>query len=133
LLVFIGINLAPAEFKQGDVVTQREIPMAKHILMLTTVAFALVCGGIPARAQEDSDDPAITRHWEEAQQNQGDEEDTPMTGHGMMRHCMRQCMAQDGRMGDVHVIAFLRYPSFGTPRRPKTQGARCNAAGCGLA
>ena len=27
--------------------------MAKHILMLTTVAFALVCGGIPARAQED--------------------------------------------------------------------------------
>ena len=56
LLVLIGINLAPAEFKQGDVVTQREIPMAKHILMLTTVTFALVYGGIPARAQEDSDD-----------------------------------------------------------------------------
>jgi hypothetical protein len=54
---YSGINLAPAEFKQGDVVTQREIPMAKHILMLTTVAFALVRGGIPARAQEDSDDP----------------------------------------------------------------------------
>ena len=51
--------------------------MTKHILMLTTVTFALVCGGIPARAQEESDDhPAITRHWEEAQQNQGDEEDT---------------------------------------------------------
>ena len=75
--------------------------MTKHIFMLTTVTFALVCGGIPARAQEESDDhPAITRHWEEAQQNQGDEEDTPMTGHGMMRHCMRQCMAQDGRMGE---------------------------------
>ena len=61
--------------------------MTKHIFMLTTVTFALVYGGIPARAQEDSDDhPAITRHWEEAQQNQGDEEDTPMTGHGMMRY-----------------------------------------------
>jgi hypothetical protein len=74
--------------------------MTKYILMLTTVTFALVCGGIPARAQEDSDDPAMMRHWEEAQQNHGEEEDTPMTGHGMMRHCMRQCMAQDGRMGE---------------------------------
>jgi hypothetical protein len=101
LLVLIGINLVPTEFKQGDVVTQREIPMTKHILMLTTVTFALVYGGIPAKAQEDSDDhPAITRHWEEAQQNQGDEEDTGRTGHGMMRHCMRQCMAEDGRMGE---------------------------------
>jgi hypothetical protein len=95
LLVLIGINLVPTEFKQGDVVTQREIPMTKHILMLTTVTFALVCGGIPARAQEESDDPAIMRHLEEVQQNQGDEEDTGRTGHGMMRHCMRQCMAED--------------------------------------
>ena len=85
---------------KGDVVTQREIPMTKHILMLTTVTFALVCGGIPARAQEDSDDPAMMRHWEEVQQNQGDEENTGMMGHGMMRHCMRQCMAEDGRMGE---------------------------------
>ena len=54
--------------------------MAKHILMLTTVAFALACGGIPARAQEDSDDPAMMRHWDEAQQNEGDEEDTGMMG-----------------------------------------------------
>jgi hypothetical protein len=53
----------------------------KHILMLTADTVALVCGGIPARAQEDSDDhPAITRHWEEAQQNQGDEEDTGVMG-----------------------------------------------------
>ena len=81
MLLPIGINLASAEFKQGDVVTKTEIPMTKHILMLTTVTFALVCGGIPARAQEDSDDhPAITRHWEEAQQNQGDEEDTGVMG-----------------------------------------------------
>ena len=43
--------------------------MTKRILMLTTVTFALVCGGIPARAQEDSDDPAMMRHWDEAQQN----------------------------------------------------------------
>ena len=60
--------------------------MTKHIFMLTTVTFALVCGGIPARAQEDSDDPVMMQHWEEVQQNQGDEEDTPMTGHGMMRY-----------------------------------------------
>jgi Ca2+-binding EF-hand superfamily protein len=73
--------------------------MTKYILMLTTITFALVCGGIPARAQEDSDDPAMMRHWEEVQQNQGDEE-TGMMGHGMMRHCMRQCMAEHGRMGE---------------------------------
>jgi Ca2+-binding EF-hand superfamily protein len=37
---------------------------------------------------------------EEVQQNQGDEEDTGRMGHGMMRQCMRQCMAEDGRMGE---------------------------------
>jgi Ca2+-binding EF-hand superfamily protein len=100
LLLPIGINLASAEFKQGDVVTQTEIPMTKHILMLTTVTFALVCGGISARAQEDSDDPAMMQHSEEVQQNQGDEEGTGRMGHGMMRQCMRQCMAEDGRMGE---------------------------------
>jgi hypothetical protein len=53
LLVLIGINLAPAEFKQGDESTpKREFPMTKRILMLTTVTLALVCGGVPARAQE---------------------------------------------------------------------------------
>jgi EF hand len=72
--------------------------MTKHLLMLTTLTFALVCGGIPARAQEDSDDPGMMRHWEEVQQNQDNEEDTGMMGHGMMRQCMRQCMAEDGRM-----------------------------------
>jgi Ca2+-binding EF-hand superfamily protein len=30
----------------------------------------------------------------------GDDKDTGMMGHGMMRHCMRQCMAEDGRMGE---------------------------------
>ncbi len=69
--------------------------MTKHILMLTIVTFALVCGGISARAQEDSDDPAMMRHWEQVQQNQGDEEDTGMMGHGMMRHCVRECMMED--------------------------------------
>jgi hypothetical protein len=52
----------------------------KHILMLTAVTVALVWGGIPATAQEDSDDPAMMRHWDEAQQNEGDEEDTGMMG-----------------------------------------------------
>ncbi len=74
--------------------------MTKHLLMLTTVTLALVSGGIPARAQQDSDDPTMMRHWEEVQQNQGDEEDTGMMGHAMMRHCMRQCMAEDGRIGE---------------------------------
>ena len=76
--------------------------MTKRILMLTTVTLALVCGGIPARAQEDFffDHPAMMQHSEEAQQNQGDEEGTRMMGHGMMRQCMRQCMAEDGRMDE---------------------------------
>ena len=74
--------------------------MTKHILMLTTVTFALLCGGIPARAQEDSDDPAMMQHSEEVQQNQGDEEGTGRMGHGMMRQCMRQCMAEDSRTGE---------------------------------
>jgi hypothetical protein len=100
LLVLIGINLASAEFKQRDVVTQREILMTKRILMLTTVTFALVYGGISPRAQEDSDDPAMMQRSEEVQQNQGDEEDTGRMGHGMMAQCMRQCMAEDGRMGE---------------------------------
>jgi hypothetical protein len=85
---------------KGDVIARREIPMTKELLMLTTVTFALVCGGVAARAQEDSDDPSMMRNWQETQQNQGDEEDTGRMGHGMMRHCMRQCMAEDGRMGE---------------------------------
>ena len=47
----------------------------------------------------DSDEPAMMQHSEEAQ-NQGDEEGTRMMGHGMMRQCMRQCMAEDGMMGE---------------------------------
>jgi EF-hand domain/EF hand len=42
----------------------------------------------------------MMRNSEEVQQNQGDEEDTGMMGRGMMRHCMRQCLAEDGRMGE---------------------------------
>src|SRR4029077_4782710 len=73
--------------------------MAKHLLMLTSVTFVLLYGGVPARAQEDSDDPAVMQHSEEAQQNQGDEEGTRMMGHSMMRRCMRQCMSGDRMMG----------------------------------
>jgi hypothetical protein len=52
--------------------------MAKHIFMLATVTLALVCGGIPERAQEDTDDSAMMRHWQDVQQNQDDEEDSGM-------------------------------------------------------
>ena len=93
--------------------------MTKHILMLTTVTFALVCGGISAKAQEDSDDPAMMQHSEEAQQNQGDEEGTRMMGHGMMRQCMRQCMAEDGRRRGVEEARH------DAPRRH--DGPRCYA------
>src|SRR5262249_7689887 len=63
--VLIGSISRLLSFKQGDVITQREIPMTKRFLMLATVTFALVCGGMPARAQEDTDDPAMMRHWQE--------------------------------------------------------------------
>ena len=71
--------------------------MTKHILMLTTVTFALVGGAVAARAQQDTDDAAM-RQWEEVQQNPGDEDDTGMRGHGMARHCIRQGMAEGGMM-----------------------------------
>jgi Ca2+-binding EF-hand superfamily protein len=68
--------------------------MTKHILVLTTVTFALIFGAIGAKAQEDSDDSAMTM-----QQNSGDEDDSGVMGHGTMRRCMRQCMAEGGMMG----------------------------------
>ena len=74
--------------------------MTKRILMLTTVTLALVCGGVPARARKIPMTPAMMQHSEEAQQNQGDEEGTRMMGHRIMRQCMRQCMVEDGRMGE---------------------------------
>jgi hypothetical protein len=43
------------------VIRKGAIPMTKHILMLTTVTFALISGAIAARAQEDSDDAAMKR------------------------------------------------------------------------
>jgi hypothetical protein len=74
------------------VIRKGAIPMTKHILMLTTVTFALISGAIAASAQEDSDDAALIRQWVQVQQNPGDEEDPGMTGRGMARHCMRQCI-----------------------------------------
>jgi len=68
--------------------------MRKQILVLSAVTFALVYGAIGARAEEDSDDAAKMRQWEQVQQNAGDEDDTGMMGHGVVRHCMRQCMAE---------------------------------------
>jgi hypothetical protein len=73
--------------------------MTKHILVLTTVTFALISGAVAARAQEDSDDAAMMRQWEQVQQNPGDEDDAGMMGHGGARHCIRQCMAEEGMIG----------------------------------
>jgi EF hand/EF-hand domain pair len=73
--------------------------MTKHILVLTTVTFALISGAVAARAQEDSDDGAMMRQWEQVQQNPGDEDDTGMMSHGVARHCIRQCMAEEGMIG----------------------------------
>ena len=92
--------------------------MTKHILMLTTVTFALVCGGVAARAQEDSDDPAMMRNWEETQQNQGDEEDTGRMGHGMMR--------QGGMMGPAAmriIFALMDRDADGTVSLEEFQAA----------
>jgi Ca2+-binding EF-hand superfamily protein len=68
--------------------------------------------------------------WEEAQQNQGHEEDTGRTGHGMMRHCMRQCMAQDGKMGEgwrkhrmMRIFALMDRNSDGTVSLEEFQAA----------
>jgi EF hand len=73
--------------------------MTKHILVLTTVTFALISGAVAARAQEDSDDAAMMRQWELVQQNPGDEDDTGMMSRGGARHCIRQCMAGEGMIG----------------------------------
>jgi EF hand/EF-hand domain pair len=62
-------------------------------------AFALISGAVAARAQEDSDDAAMMRQWEQVQQNPGDEDDAGMMGHGGARHCIRQCMAEEGMIG----------------------------------
>jgi hypothetical protein len=78
---------------------QRSFPMTKHILVLTAVTFALAFSATGARAEEDSDDSAMIRQWEQVQQNPGDEDDTGMMGHGAARHCIRQCMAEEGMMG----------------------------------
>jgi EF hand len=78
---------------------QRSFPMTRHILVLAAVTFALASSATAARAEDDSDDSAMIRQWEQAQQNPGDEDDTGMMGHGAARHCIRQCMAEGGMMG----------------------------------
>jgi len=68
--------------------------MTKHLLVLTIVTFALIFGAIGAKAQEDTDDSAMMM-----QQIPGDEDESGVMGHGGARHCMRQCMAEEGMMG----------------------------------
>ncbi len=60
--------------------------MARHLLVLTTVTFALIFGAIGARAQEDSDDSAMMM-----QQRPGDEDGSSMLAlhaamHGARGH-----------------------------------------------
>jgi hypothetical protein len=72
----------------------KEIPMKKHLLMLTTAASILACGTAGASAQEDTDNP-VMQQLEQAQQDPTDEVNPGTSNHGMMRHCMRQCMSGD--------------------------------------
>jgi hypothetical protein len=94
--------------------------VTKHILVLTTVTFALIFGAIGAKAQEDSDDSAMTM-----QQNSGDEDDSGVMGHGTMRRHER---AQDlpratGRGENRNQIRRLgRRPRFPRTRQSPVAG-----------
>ena len=72
--------------------------MNKHLLLITTAASILVCGSVAAIAQDDSDTPNM-QQLEQAQQDPMDEGEPGTGGHGMIRHCMRQCMSGDDMMG----------------------------------
>jgi hypothetical protein len=76
----------------------KEIPMKKHLLMLTTAASILACGTAGASAQEDTDNP-VMQQLEQAQQDPTDEVNPDASGHSMMRRCMRQCLSGDSMMG----------------------------------
>jgi EF hand len=75
--------------------------MKRHLLMIVAAAFILPFGTLAANAQEDTDnDNPTVRQMEQAQQDpidQGENRDTD--GHGMLRHCIRQCMSGDDMMG----------------------------------
>jgi hypothetical protein len=68
--------------------------MKRHLLMITTAASILVCGGVAASAQDDSDTPNMQR-LEQVQQDPMDEGEPGASRHGMMRQCMRQWMSGD--------------------------------------
>ena len=70
--------------------------MKRHFVMLATAASILVCGSVAASAQDDSDTSAM-QQLEQAQQDPMDEGEPGTGGHGMMRHCLRQCMSGDER------------------------------------
>jgi EF hand len=72
--------------------------MKRHLLTLATAASFLACGSVAAIAQDNSDTPGM-QQLEQAQQDPTDEGEPGTGGHGMIRHCIRQCMSGDSMMG----------------------------------
>ncbi len=77
--------------------------MQKHLLMITTAAAILACGGVAATAQDSDEDDVDTPQMQQLEQAQQDPMDQEAgrgaDGHKGMRHCMRQCMSADDMMG----------------------------------
>jgi hypothetical protein len=73
--------------------------MQKHVLMLTTSAFILACGGIAASAQQAPGGPMVQEpdHHPQTQQQPTDHEGRDMMGQGGMMG--RGMMGQGGMMG----------------------------------
>jgi hypothetical protein len=73
--------------------------MQKHVLMLTTSAFILACGGIAASAQQAPGGPMVQEpdHHPQTQQQPTDHEGRGMMGQGGMMG--RGMMGQGGVMG----------------------------------
>ena len=71
--------------------------MQKHVLMLTTSAFILACGGIVASAQQAPGSPTLPDHHPQTQQQPTDHEGRGMMGQGGMMG--RGMMGQGGVMG----------------------------------
>ena len=70
--------------------------MQKHVLMLTTSAFILACGGIAASAQQAPGIPTLPDHHPQTQQQPTDHEGRGMMGQGGMMG--RGMMGQGGMM-----------------------------------
>ena len=88
--------------------------MRKHLLLITTAISILACGAVVTRAQDDSDTPDM-QQLEQAQQDPTDEGEPGTGGHGIMRHCMRQCMSGDDMMGQRAMQHSMRQGGMSGP------------------